>query len=264
MANRCRSITREIKIDTTEIRQDTAAIKGDTIQILQEIARLRAQLPEDIHPESHQLLAADAPNFMLDRYLEQLTSYAETVCWSGNDSDTISEGSAEAGEPASLELLNSQRISESDKIREQGTPNLDGSREKPGSAPIPQIVSGDMSGGQKEDALLTSKLITMIEEMESYKIATTGEAKEGSSGAHIEHGRIHLQSQSRSELNGNEKGDDANEGTPKSPIDSPAQYRRRTTITTSTGTWEFGKTIGAGSVSKVKLAKNMETGELVS
>ena len=40
--------------------------------------------------------------------------------------------------------------------------------------------------------------------------------------------------------------------------------KRRTTITApSTGTWALGKTIGAGSMGKVKLAKNAETGEQV-
>jgi hypothetical protein len=44
---------------------------------------------------------------------------------------------------------------------------------------------------------------------------------------------------------------------------SSSQPRRRTTITTPTGQWALGKTIGAGSMGKVKLAKNMETGEQV-
>ncbi|KAJ5752631.1 hypothetical protein N7520_009548 [Penicillium odoratum] len=44
----------------------------------------------------------------------------------------------------------------------------------------------------------------------------------------------------------------------------PTQPRRRTTITTPTGQWALGKTIGAGSMGKVKLAKNMETGEQVA
>ena len=39
--------------------------------------------------------------------------------------------------------------------------------------------------------------------------------------------------------------------------------RRRTTITATTGQWALGKTIGAGSMGKVKLAKNLETGEQV-
>lgn len=39
--------------------------------------------------------------------------------------------------------------------------------------------------------------------------------------------------------------------------------RRRTTIEATTGLWDLGKTIGAGSMGKVKLAKNRDTGEQV-
>ncbi|KAF2842520.1 Pkinase-domain-containing protein [Patellaria atrata CBS 101060] len=42
------------------------------------------------------------------------------------------------------------------------------------------------------------------------------------------------------------------------------QPRRRTTIGASTGQWLLGKTIGAGSMGKVKLARNMDTGEQVA
>lgn len=48
--------------------ENTREIKLDTEQILLEIERLREQLPKNSHN-----------NFMLDRYLDQLTSYAETV-----------------------------------------------------------------------------------------------------------------------------------------------------------------------------------------
>jgi serine/threonine protein kinase KIN1/2 len=40
--------------------------------------------------------------------------------------------------------------------------------------------------------------------------------------------------------------------------------RRRTTIGASTGQWALGKTIGQGSMGKVKIAKNLETQEQVS
>ncbi|KAF2089108.1 serine/threonine protein kinase-like protein Kin1 [Saccharata proteae CBS 121410] len=40
--------------------------------------------------------------------------------------------------------------------------------------------------------------------------------------------------------------------------------RRRTTIGAQTGQWALGKTIGAGSMGKVKLARNVETGEQVA
>jgi len=42
------------------------------------------------------------------------------------------------------------------------------------------------------------------------------------------------------------------------------QGRRRTTLDTQTGKWGLGKTIGAGSMGKVKLARNLETGEQVA
>ena len=48
------------------------------------------------------------------------------------------------------------------------------------------------------------------------------------------------------------------------PGSSGSQQRRRTAITAQTGQWTLGKTIGAGSMGKVKLARNQETGEQVS
>lgn len=58
----------------------------------------------------------------------------------------------------------------------------------------------------------------------------------------------------------------ANGGTTKNdatPHTASSGVRRRTTIDTTTGHWELGKTIGAGSMGKVKLARNKETGEQV-
>jgi serine/threonine protein kinase KIN1/2 len=51
---------------------------------------------------------------------------------------------------------------------------------------------------------------------------------------------------------------------PSSASAYPVAGRRRTSITTQTGTWQLGKTIGQGSMGKVKLAKNNETGEQVA
>ena len=44
---------------------------------------------------------------------------------------------------------------------------------------------------------------------------------------------------------------------------SGGSSKRRTTISAQTGNWSLGKTIGAGSMGKVKLAKCLETGEQV-
>ncbi|KIV78989.1 hypothetical protein, variant [Exophiala sideris] len=54
-------------------------------------------------------------------------------------------------------------------------------------------------------------------------------------------------------------------GTPQNDRHSSQIYptvgRRRTSITAQTGTWSLGKTIGQGSMGKVKLARNADTGE---
>jgi hypothetical protein len=63
----------EIKADTEELRNDTAAIKDDTTQILAEIARLQARLPQDDRIRG-------GAGFTLQRYLDNLSSYAETSC----------------------------------------------------------------------------------------------------------------------------------------------------------------------------------------
>ncbi|THC88460.1 hypothetical protein EYZ11_012093 [Aspergillus tanneri] len=47
------------------------------------------------------------------------------------------------------------------------------------------------------------------------------------------------------------------------PMNS-VQSKRRTMITTPSGQWTLGKTLGAGSMGKVKVGKNVETGEQVA
>ncbi|KAB5571991.1 hypothetical protein GE09DRAFT_1282463 [Coniochaeta sp. 2T2.1] len=65
------SIAKHIKQDTTALRNDTTDIKEDTGRILAEIERLK------------QLVSAngdESSKFLLNRYLENMTTYAETVC----------------------------------------------------------------------------------------------------------------------------------------------------------------------------------------
>jgi hypothetical protein len=76
-------MTKEIKADTQETRNDTSAIKQDTAQILAEIARLQEQLPQDANRHN-------TYGFMLERYLDNLTSYAESVCDTSSDNIEIS------------------------------------------------------------------------------------------------------------------------------------------------------------------------------
>ncbi|KAF1843524.1 uncharacterized protein K460DRAFT_146662 [Cucurbitaria berberidis CBS 394.84] len=99
-------MTREIKTNTSNLRHDTAAIKQDTTNILQEIARLRAQLPDDLATLRP---STQGPDSMLIHYLDDLTSYAETVCWSGEDSDTDTEGADDSNTHHSLR--NKQKLS---------------------------------------------------------------------------------------------------------------------------------------------------------
>jgi len=75
-------MAREIKADTEELRHDTAAIKSDTAQILAEIACLQARLPEGDQVRG-------GAGFTLQRYLDSLSSYAETSFdLSDNESDS--------------------------------------------------------------------------------------------------------------------------------------------------------------------------------
>lgn len=50
---------------------------------------------------------------------------------------------------------------------------------------------------------------------------------------------------------------------PPIQVSGTSTTRKRTEIDAQTGKWSLGKTIGAGSMGKVKLAKNLETGEQV-
>jgi hypothetical protein len=91
-------MTREIKKDVAKglvndeaILDNQEAIKNDTTEILQEISRLRAQLPDD---GATLIPSKKDSDSTLAHYLDDLTSYAETVCWSGEDSDTDDEKEA--------------------------------------------------------------------------------------------------------------------------------------------------------------------------
>ncbi|CAM1502852.1 Fc.00g076280.m01.CDS01 [Cosmosporella sp. VM-42] len=82
-----RDTTNDIKIDTTEIHKDTEDIKEDTARILEAIAELQARLPPD-----------DAPRFnMLQRYLDELTTYAESVIDGGSIKDFDSDRASTEG-----------------------------------------------------------------------------------------------------------------------------------------------------------------------
>ncbi|KAI1283618.1 hypothetical protein F5Y07DRAFT_394522 [Xylaria sp. FL0933] len=65
------SLAKGIKNNTDAIHDDTAEIRRDTEQILDEIQRLRIQLPHDGYP--------DEQRSRLEAWLDTLTHYAETI-----------------------------------------------------------------------------------------------------------------------------------------------------------------------------------------
>ncbi|KAJ4116127.1 hypothetical protein NW768_011099 [Fusarium equiseti] len=82
------SLSKAIKSDTTAIRTEVYDIKQDTSQIPQimdELTRLRAIVAGGEIPS-----AANGQNYVLQQYLDDLTSYAETVC---NDVDWETDSS---------------------------------------------------------------------------------------------------------------------------------------------------------------------------
>ena len=79
------SLSKAIKEDMTAVRTDVHDIKQDTSQIMAELTRLRAIVTDGNIPS-----ATRGQNYMLQQYLDNLTSYAETVChdvvWDSDES----------------------------------------------------------------------------------------------------------------------------------------------------------------------------------
>ncbi|RSL73890.1 hypothetical protein CEP54_000293 [Fusarium duplospermum] len=148
------TIAKDIKADTTEIRNDTTSIKKNTEQILQEIARLQAQLPKDVTTSN---------DYVLQRFLEEMTIYTEiasdtTIVGSDNDSirtfydvKEVSEASVE--EEKSYYSLDTtvepkiQSFSAADGASEPD-PNLTtrplAAQIRPIEVPIPKSSDGDL------------------------------------------------------------------------------------------------------------------------
>lgn len=85
-----RLVAKDIKTDTSAIRDDTAGLKLGQEQILAKIEELHAQLPQNV-------VDPGSTSFVIQRYLDSLTSYTESVC-DGTDKreeDEVSDGSRE-------------------------------------------------------------------------------------------------------------------------------------------------------------------------
>ncbi|KAK4447198.1 hypothetical protein QBC34DRAFT_382447 [Podospora aff. communis PSN243] len=94
-----------VKQDSGQIKENTSQIKQDTGHIMAELTRLRA-----IVAQGGISSATRGQNFVLEQYLDSLTSYAETVY---NDADWDSDASSRA--PASR-----KSSSDSDRLTSQG------------------------------------------------------------------------------------------------------------------------------------------------
>ncbi|KAI0812142.1 hypothetical protein GGR55DRAFT_613714 [Xylaria sp. FL0064] len=79
------SMTREIKHTTETIQDHTAEIKRDTSEILDEIYKLRDQLPPS--------LPSDPERLRLEHWLDNLTHYAETIV-ADEDGEEVSEAAS--------------------------------------------------------------------------------------------------------------------------------------------------------------------------
>lgn len=151
-----RAMTKDIKADTQEIRTGTSAIKSDTTQILAEIARLQQQLPQDANQQN-------TSGFMLERYLDNLTTYAETVCDSFPDleSPSISSNDEEdpfAGSSGHIHGDIGKRAEKSTVSQDPHPPYL----EMPRFAPLPPISTLGGFASIKEIQLFNGNLVLDI------------------------------------------------------------------------------------------------------
>jgi regulator of replication initiation timing len=76
------TISREIRKNTEGIQEDTAAIRQDASQILGEQIRLRQEIERlrRLLPEEQSRVPQSGRDYVFNRYFEELTSYADTVC----------------------------------------------------------------------------------------------------------------------------------------------------------------------------------------
>ncbi|KAI0536966.1 hypothetical protein GGR58DRAFT_527846 [Xylaria digitata] len=97
------SMTREIKNATEIIQDSTAEIKRDTTEILDEIYKLRNQLPTSA--------PSDQERLRLEQWLDNLTHYAETIVTGDEVDDEVDEDSDAA---SFLEEVEKQNQSDDD------------------------------------------------------------------------------------------------------------------------------------------------------
>ncbi|KAK3693073.1 hypothetical protein B0T22DRAFT_475921 [Podospora appendiculata] len=159
------SVSKSVKEDTASIRAGVTEIKQDTShmpQILEELVRLRAIVASGETPPT-----AHGRDFVLQQYLDNLTSYAETVCgdiaW---DSDPDAGSDSEDGSTHTITNSPSAMT---------GTQDVDGRAE---SSPV-TVAAFKLPKGLPRRFQRDGNAVTGIQEAESAKSL---ESKDGASG----------------------------------------------------------------------------------
>lgn len=143
------SVSKSTKEDTTVIRSDVAVIKQDTsqiAQILEELATLR-EIVANIRSSPQ----AAGSNYILQQYLDSLTSYAETVVLD----DLIESDNYSAGAGSQRSSLDRQEVVPSERDissdgRQNGPEMEPGDGDKVGMVPMDRGAGGDNSNGSGE------------------------------------------------------------------------------------------------------------------
>ncbi|OCK75166.1 hypothetical protein K432DRAFT_178857 [Lepidopterella palustris CBS 459.81] len=151
-------ISRDIRNDTSHIRNDTATIVEDTRtirevmeQLLQEVAQLRSQMArQDDQRHVQDEAVVREQNSMIQRYLDDLTSYAETVV---GDEDTagLEEPHFEANE---IPTRPAESQNPSGNEHEQATRD---EQQRPNGATDPSNISGTRPAAEAPDPFDSEK-----------------------------------------------------------------------------------------------------------
>ncbi|KAH7174067.1 P-loop containing nucleoside triphosphate hydrolase protein [Fusarium flagelliforme] len=157
------SLSKAIKSDTTAIRTDVHDIKQDTSQITQimdELTRLRAIVAGGEIPSE-----TNGQNYILQQYLDDLTSYAETVC---NDVEWETDSSVRV--PSHVSSRSSLRNASSAPVSQQDV-TLDASSqiglpttvaEKEGEDAILGTGRSIVTGGQRRNTSQMKRKVLVI------------------------------------------------------------------------------------------------------
>ncbi|KAF2156122.1 Pkinase-domain-containing protein [Myriangium duriaei CBS 260.36] len=151
----------------------------------------------------------------------------------------------------------SSRSAASPQVPSKSSHSRSGSAAQGGNTPLTNVIVRDheqlnlaRSEGQRNDS-----------RDRPAKEATVGVTRSESS--RNGHSSRHTHSRQQSEAT-SANGGGHESSSRQTATDAAQGPRRRTTVDAKTGTWELGKTIGAGSMGKVKLARHKDTHEQVA